>query len=178
MQIEISEENYKFLTEFMTEYNSQDNRATSLPIMYQIRVKQRVGVYPGCEDEELFFYHDRNDFEGNYENIDELRFYLSERYPDENYSNKELYPEEKIDEIAEKKENIIKIYYLEIDEIKQVFFTKKALDIHIEANKHHYLDKDKPFDYVDYCWRNPEIENLFIALEDITKIKLEKFYHK
>ena len=55
MQIEISEENYKFLTEFMTEYNSQDNRATSLPIMYQIRVKQRVGVYPGCEDEELFF---------------------------------------------------------------------------------------------------------------------------
>lgn len=66
------------------------------------------------------------------------------------------------------------MYYREIDVIKQIFFTRKALDEHLEANRHHYPDKEKPFCYVSYWWRNPEIENIFKALEDITKIKLRK----
>jgi len=45
-----------------------------------------------------------------------------------------------------------------------VFFTEKACRQHIEENKHHYRN---PMDYLNFAFRNPEIETLLGILSKI-----------
>ena len=46
-----------------------------------------------------------------------------------------------------------------------VFLTEKACAHHMETNAHHF---NKPYSYVDYAFRNPELEQLYEALFEIT----------
>lgn len=44
------------------------------------------------------------------------------------------------------------------------FFTEKACRQHIEENKHHYRN---PMDYLNFAFRNPEMETLLGILSKI-----------
>lgn len=52
-----------------------------------------------------------------------------------------------------------------------VFFTAKACQEHIDANKYHY---DNPVVYGIGCWRNPEMIEVIKFMREISKDKKEK----
>jgi hypothetical protein len=56
-----------------------------------------------------------------------------------------------------------------------VFFTERGYNQHMELNGHNYRHgTEKAYSYVKHAFRNPEIENIFKALKDISKAELEQ----
>ena len=63
---------------------------------------------------------------------------------------------------------IDKIYIKERWEDRGEFFTVKAAQAHIEANRHHY---NEPRDFIVHSWRDPEKERLFEILGKVSGIE-------
>ncbi len=50
-------------------------------------------------------------------------------------------------------------------DIYRTFLTEKACKKHISENKHHY---NKPVDYIEYFFKNPELEHLIKIIKSLT----------
>jgi hypothetical protein len=69
--------------------------------------------------------------------------------------------EEELFDLMEKDRNFDKVYVKMVSEFKQPFFTNKAAQECLEANRHHFND---PFIYCDSLYRNYEMQEIRNAL--------------
>lgn len=148
-RVDISAESLHFLTKLVKEIKNQDNRATSKPYFYCIKDHRIQSVPEGCGDEFRYIW-DNEVFTKSecleYLDLDEEAFLKLLDMGDI-----QLY--EVVEEVYEPNNH-------------NVFFTEKACHEHIEQNRHHF---NKPYSYVHAAWRNPEIEGIFRAIEEIVK---------
>lgn len=155
----------KFLKELKHELNTQSNRMTANPRIYQIRHEK---FQPDVNSEGDYFeavYEGESlgIFEYTSEDVEELKSILRENTDDD------IETLEEIGNISlENLENRnIRLRCVNGD-FKHIysnaFLTEKACREHIECNRHHYRN---PVDYLNYAFRNPEMEKLLRILSKI-----------
>tara|TARA_R110002012_G_C11639193_1_gene610476 strand:+ start:1925 stop:2413 length:489 start_codon:yes stop_codon:yes gene_type:complete len=143
--IQVEDEVYDKLIALATEMTTQDPRCTRGPHLFQIRTEESCAAYEGQGEEvwrgdEGELIEDPAQYLKDYSelNIDEIEFL------DEFDTNREM-------------EKLGCYSYAETTryEYKNCFFTAKACQEHIDANDYHY---NKPVNYLNSGWRNPEME--------------------
>ncbi len=165
----LTKEDVKFLRELKQELNTQDNRMTANPRFYQI---QHDIFIPSCNNFGKYFEAVKSGesfgiYAYDEEGLEDLKDVLLADY-DEEYS-------EDVKEI-----NSLTLDNLDNDTIGlkchagnyehiylNAFLTERACKEYIAANKHHYQN---PVDYLNYAFRNPELEKV---LEILSKIEIE-----
>lgn len=152
MKVEIPEESFQFLKDLVAEIKSQSNRMTASPYFYVIQEKEIVVVPDGCGDKTMYLHCD-----GEFMNEEEVRDWADDQVLD-------------IDELVSDHEEYLTPYEVRDDRVTKehhnVFFTEKACHKHIEQNHYHF---SAPRSYVRHAWRNPEMENLFKAINKIVE---------
>lgn len=137
-EVQISDEDYKFLQGFVHALITQDRLATAHPVRYTIQSKEfdPVPEEYGYDKEE---YYDPNDTEARFDSKEEAQaagvddpdvVYLRARWVD-----------------------------------REHFFTREAAERHIQSNRHHYVEGRI---WVGHCWRNPETNRLLKVIANIT----------
>jgi len=176
--IEISDEMYDSLVEISTLIKTQDNRCTASPYFFQVQTSKEVPTCEGC-GEEIWVDNDGCELR----NEKEIREYISEKIFENDESMLELTDEEaliKTEEIVDKMDsydlyeylenrkydNWRKVNVTEIYQYENVFFTEKACREHIRINGHNL---NKPRTYINYAFRNPEMELIINFLHGLTK---------
>ena len=120
-----------------------------MPYYFQVQTTKQVAVPEGCGTEA--WHYDDCTIETDKEIIDAIYEYKSGKLS-----------KKKIKELADyEKENILenagweKCYYDYEKQYDNSFFTAKACELHIKANKHNY---NEPHSYLQHAYRNPEME--------------------
>jgi len=151
MKIEISEESFGFLKQFIQDVDSQDNRATAKPYFYVIRDTETVAAPEGHGDEIRYMW------DGDVMTKESVEEHLREF--DDTKTIQDLLDDGTIEEFD------VMTQYI-TPENHNIFFTEKACHEHMESNHYHFR---KPHSYIRHAWRNPEIEKLFEAVREIVK---------
>ena len=166
-KIEVSDEMYNELIKLATEMTTQDNRCTSMPHMFQIRTKEEVAAYEGCDGEEIWVNGDGDELRTD----EGIKEYIVQDIYDNDESLEEISDDDELLKKISKKiftkmdeEEIIgfledkeyrKVEVTTIDRYQNTFFTAKACDEHIKSNHYHY---NEPVCYLNHAYRNPEME--------------------
>ena len=200
--IELSQETFDFLQALITEINTQDNRATAHPYYFTIgSTEEIVGLDDGFADSYVWV-RDGGDEIGNGADLREhIKEHLKELLEEEKNNPKSV-DDELIDKLAylgifvlsDFWDNKVDIDALEIpttdlEEIattmdivrygikkqtvyKGFFLTESAAQSHLSLNRHHY--GENAHTYVEYAFRNPELEKLLKSVGEITGIPYAK----
>lgn len=167
--IEVSDELYDQLIELSKELNTQDNRATASPYIFQIQTKMEVAAYPG-NGEQIWY---NSDNERTLRTADEIKQYILEYMVED----LEIYGSEALTE-AEGRFNctdtsewlechdFCKYDVDQVENLENAFLTAKACKEHIRLNHYHYRE---PVDYLTHAFRNPELEMVLGFLKQLTK---------
>jgi hypothetical protein len=161
--IEISDESYEFIKDFMNKVNTQDNRITASPYFYVIKSpKWRVAhddFYAG-ETKRVWIDMSGEDEYQEYSDTEEfIQYCLKNKMMEQKEA--EEYAEEHL------KEFTMEQYTTE----DNVFFTEDGYKKHVELNGHN-LNNDH-YSYVKHAFRNPELRGLFKALGEVSGLELE-----
>ena len=164
---ELLQDALAYLPQFLELLNTQDNRATALPIWVAVQELKQVAVadqayheagrrdYPG-EETLWHYYHDDFRAEGftQEEVLKEVKEYFSEDY-DDHY-----------DEDSDVEEEMVLVQYRYID--VQYFFTVKEAEDYIARDRHNL---NKPRTYVHhFSYKNTEIRPLLLLLQKLPEI--------
>lgn len=155
MKIDISEKSFNFLKNLIKEIDSQDNRSTASPYYYVIQERKERSSMQGNDFDKIMYWHD-GEYMGADDWADALDFESKQNFINwwvaEHPYEEPLYVE----------------YYRGDADRANVFFTEKACEKHIRENGYHF---NIPTSYIRHAWRNPEIENLFVAIREIVERK-------
>ena len=157
MKINISEKTFAFIKSLAHELKTQDNRATANPRFYQIREMEKiVGFDLDYTDEREWISSDGIDC-----------FTFKEALEFEKYDK----PTKTSKQIIKAEEYLKHIGYSEVGigyktTYKNCFLTEKAINSHIEQNYYHYKN---PTTYLEYAFRNPELEKVINLILEIDK---------
>lgn len=162
--IEVSDELYDQLIELSNELNTQDNRATASPYVFQIQTNEEIAVPYGCGNEA--WYYDDSKIETEEEIKNEI--FSFKDWDEDNLSHQKKYAtfdsweqDRMLESIGWRKGNYdYKHFY------QNAFLTAKACKEHIRLNHYHYRE---PVDYLTHCFRNPELEMVLNFLKQLTK---------
>lgn len=175
--IDIPDEMYNEMIRISKELKIQDNRGTADPYFYQVMTYKE---YPTSSD-----YSSNSDYINQdgwkiewYDFLnskDDFKRYLEDQWYDEDdileylldYDKKEDNYE--LEEWLEEEFYIRYVYYLKEEHLENVFLTESAIKKHIENNKHNY--PDEVFNYVNYAYRNPELETVIKFIKSLTDNK-------
>ena len=164
----LTAEDVKFLKELKHELNTQDNRMTANPRFYQIQHDRFVPSIDGdgnyfkavCDGVSLGIY--TYDDEG----LEELKDDLCLRFDTENPNDIEGINSLTLDSLDNDLLEL-KCYGGDYEHVYvNAFLTERACKEHITANRHHYKN---PVDYLNFGFRNPELEKV---LEILSKIEI------
>lgn len=163
--IEVTDEMYNSLMEISKEMNTQDNRCTAKPHLFQVQETKTLPTCDGCGDE-IWVSDDGYEIKSKEALIDIVAEDL--------YDNDEKYAYIEGNDAREKatleaqemwNENECSNWLKENDyrrvEVQNVsflsncFFTSKACDEHIRINGHNLHE---PVNYLTHAFRNPEME--------------------
>ncbi|MBK7380830.1 MAG: hypothetical protein IPJ03_17870 [Ignavibacteriales bacterium] len=147
-QIEVTDGMYEFLMDLSKALNTQDNRATAMPYIFQIQTQEEVPAAEGCGTEA--WVYDSTKIETEQEIIEAIAEYKDSEIAD---VTDDEYERERILEEA----GYRKINYEMKDVLQNAFLTSRACDEHIKANAYHY---NQPVNYLSHLFRNPELETL------------------
>ena len=148
--ITISDETYDFLKQLSKDMKEQDNRYTPSPYFYVIRGEKKLVAPEGFGDEEWY----SSEAERSFKTEEEMKEYCQE--------NEEDFETFKDD---------CTVYGSQIvPEHHNFFLTEKGAKKHMELNGHNYRHYEKVYDYVDFAFRNPEVESLFKAIHEIGEL--------
>jgi len=156
--IKITDKMYSSLMELSKEINSQDHRSMSMPYFFQVQTEKGVVALEGCGD--TVYWVDSDGLElRTKEDIEEyIKDYISDEFGDKTAEEISLYF---IDKIKGKEADwLLNKDFRRVDIVfekryENSFFTAKACQENINANKHHY---NKPVTYLNGAFRNPEME--------------------
>ncbi|MGL5647767.1 MAG: hypothetical protein ACRDDY_07945 [Clostridium sp.] len=186
--INISDEDFKFLKELQHEMITQDHVGQASPRFWV--VKQPEKEYWVEENVEGIFIYDSGSceslFEGNFESEEFNKWfidYVNEEYSDIEWNEEELnkgyleftiydeeyfiYDVEDLKNFFEDKDYISIGYYRTNHVIKEntMFLTLREAREHLESNSHHY--NDKVYTYAMTAWRSPQVAKLYEVLEGL-----------
>ncbi|MDD4438319.1 MAG: hypothetical protein PHS04_09825 [Tissierellia bacterium] len=159
--IEVTVEMYEFLKSLQHELLTQDNRGTKKPYFYNVQEKIEVAVPEGCGDK---VWVCDGEYLRNAEDVKKAVFEWKEwdLTNEDDCTKYNQLNDWEIDSILE--ENYRK-GYVSIDyRYSNCFLTEKACREHIDINRHNLTS---PRTYLDYAFRNTEMENLIKFLEEI-----------
>jgi len=179
--ISISDDLYRRLKDLSNEIKTQDNRATAKPYFYQIQCEKEVISTEG--NGECIYINENGEGELRedkeiieflsgyfYENEDEMSKHIElEDDSDEHIALKALELATQLVDSNDYASKLEEIGYREIwvtkeHEYKNAFLTEKSIKEHIKLNHYHY---NKPTDYLNYAFRNPDMELVFELLESL-----------
>jgi len=170
--LEVSDEQYDRLKKMAELMQTQDNRATRLPLycIYQKKEVERAN-----EGEHCAYFCTAYDWSEVAHDDDELIewFKDKERVMEETGCREEVYNDIDGDNEDYGAENIaigldLTRYYYDIEGVPvpgEIFFTEVAAQAHIDANGYHYT---KPYIFVNSAWRNKELEVVMDVVAQIT----------
>lgn len=147
------DESITFIKDFLHRIDTQDNRATASPIQFLLQVKKKVITDSDYHYDSLEWYHpifENCGYETEHEAIAELKEYFG--------SDKDKL-EKALNELKE-------IFFQDVWETKQSFFTEEAYNHHVKINKHNLGEYRS---YVVHCFRDYETLDLFKALRGVVK---------
>jgi predicted CopG family antitoxin len=159
--IKITDEMYEFLINLSHELNTQNNRFTATPYIFQIQDEEEFSVGEGV-GEVAWFYDGtiiRTEDEIKEVIFEYIGWDINNESDEESYAKMDWYDKEEI-----LHENFQKIYMSTRNVYINAFLTEKACVKHIELNKHHYK---KPIDYLSHAFRNPELEKVLEFLKTL-----------
>jgi hypothetical protein len=147
--ITITDETVEFLKSLHETIATQDNRSTAKPIFFTVRKFVNVAVPEGCGDKEMYF--DNHDVE---------------QYTLEEAIARAVELEIDFDKYVE--DRCHKYDAKEEERYEGFFLTEEGYRKHVKLNGHNIARECNRFDsYVDHVYRNPELESLFKAIEEI-----------
>ena len=173
--IEIEDELYERLMYLSNEIKTQDNRGTASPYFFQITERVEEPCWDGNCDKYIWtnYYSEWEKVDGDYnsmleflyENFESFYQNIQQWFKDNDLEDDVL---SQLDE--DQMEDLFK--YLEFDKIPvcevvktyNAFLTEKSVKAYIESNKHHY-PKGIVSDYLEYAFRNPDLETVFDFLK-------------
>lgn len=168
--IEISDEMYEKLERISNEMNTQDHRGTRAPYIFRILVPNSRPASEWCwdfsvwiHDWEEAFRDENNDF------LSEAEEYIKWYFSEEDYEDIDFSSEWDVEGFLEENE-ITRHESEKYEEQKWFFLTHESAKRHWESNKHHYPDEFN--DYLDHCWRDPDMEAVQQFLFELTGGKL------
>ncbi len=165
-KIDVTDEMYEFLMNLSNELNTQDNRATAMPYIFQIETKEQIAVPKGCGSEAW-------NCDGTLiETEDEIKEAVFEwkEWDEENQDDYDRLKDYEIEEILEVA-GWDKVNYDFTNRYQNAFLTAKSCKEHIVSNSHHYTN---PVDYLSHAFRNPELEMVMKFLCELTNGKIHK----
>lgn len=163
-EVRVSEETMKFLTDFMTRINTQDNWATASPYYYVIRSSHWRVAHGDFTSGETRIC--RVDFEG-----DPTTFYSKEEFVKwfKEYNSDLEGTDEEINKLADEKYEELSEYTEEkYYEEEGCFLTEEAANKHLELNHYHYSEDSHV--YLKHAFRNPELMDLLNAIGEVTGV--------
>lgn len=168
--IQISDELYEKLEKISNEMNTQDHRGTRQPYIFRILVPNSRPAAEWCwdfnvwiHDWEEAFRDENNDF------LQEAEQYIKNYYSEDEYEDLDFDDQWDVEEFLED-HDFEKWEMTKYDEEKWFFLTHESAKRHWESNKHHYPDEFN--DYLDHCWRDPDMEAVQQFLCELTGGKL------
>lgn len=191
------EQGLEFLSKLVDKINNQDNRCTAMPYFYVIKTQKWRVAKEGYGHGETRTC--RVDFDGDptpfYSKEEFVKWYLehhNELTPptpldefertdpqavecfsreaadyDANLSAPTVKAEERWEELKEFEEE-------KYDEEDNVFLTEEGYKEHVRLNGHNLGRKGEYCSYVKHAFRNPEMENLLLAIAAVTGKELGK----
>jgi hypothetical protein len=149
MKIELSDETVNFIKELVHRMDTQDNRATASPYYFTVQCIREIAVPEETTDEHKYFLPDHAESFTE----DELKEFCKDCGFD----------------FEKTLDKTIKYGVGEQIENLNFFLTEEGYKEHIRLNGHNYRHYKRFYSYVDYAFRNPEIESLFKALREVAK---------
>lgn len=172
ISITIKKEYYDFLKHLSECLDSQDNCGTAEPYFYVIRTPLEVIVPQGWGNRDVYIFFDESKDQGliMYSGIEE---YIKDVKEGNVWISESIsgLSEEEVEKLAIKKWDDMERYGLNIDKyVKEsnIFFTREALDKHMEVNGHNLSAGSHP--YVKYAYRNKEMETLVKFLREFKNV--------
>lgn len=165
--IEISDELYERLKFLSNEIKSQDNRGTASPYFYQVMEKKEDRCWEdNCE--KIVWYGNEMTCEDDCEKMIEFLKEYGECCLNGYEDAIKEWSLEDIDEYdLETMFEYLGFYKVPIKTVYQfsnAFLTEKSILKHIECNGHHY---EKPKTFLQYAYRNPDMETIFEFLNKL-----------
>lgn len=164
--IQISDELYKKLERISNEMNTQDHRATRMPYLFRIIVPNSRPAAEWCgdftvwvHDGEEAFRDETNDF------LEEAKKCIESYFSEDDYKDLDFDDKYDVEDFLEKND-FTAMEAEKFDDYKWFFLTHKSAERHWKANKHHYPDEFD--DYLDVCWRDPDMEAVQQFLCELT----------
>lgn len=172
--IEVTDEMYNSLIELSKEMLSQDNRATAMPHMFQIRTDEEIPAHDGCGESIWIENNGEIELRSDEDEKDYIIQFEAELFNDEMIVQKtakvEAMSEYEISSWLEK-HDFRQIEVSISHKYANTFFTAKACDDHIKRNHYHY---NNPVSYLNHALRNPEMELISKFLCQLTCGKIHK----
>lgn len=163
----ISDELYKKLKYLSNEIKTQDNRGTAFPYFYQVMEKKEDSCWEENSEKFIWYGHGIE-----VENVfDEMVAFLKENGEDCLNGWEDAIAQWNLDEIDEydlgdmfEYLGFYKVPIKTVYKFSNAFLTEKSILQHIESNKHQY---ENPTSYLQYGYRNPDLETIFEFLKII-----------
>lgn len=173
--IQISDELYERLLEISKELNSQNHLGTAMPYLFQVKDIRRMPTFEWVDVKWYEFVNtDRQSSFDAPETKEKLLKMVKEEYEnsdEETPLDLEDYNEDELESVLYEKFWYEKLPYTEIEVLTNWFFTRKAVENHIERNSYHY---SKPESYLTHSFRNPDMETVMEFLCQISWGELHK----
>ena len=159
----------KFLSNLKHELNTQSSRMTANPRFYQVRHEKfkadaNEGDYFRAEYEGEVL----GIFEWTQEGVEELKSILREYTDDDDVETLEEIGNISLEDLENRNIGLSCVNGDFEYVYSNAFLTEKACREHIECNRHHYRN---PVDYLNYAFRNYELEKL---LKILSKIEIKE----
>ena len=155
--IQIPDEMYDHLIQLSTEMNTQDPRGTAGPHIFQIIVPDSELCVDGSEEFSIWL-DDGSEEAFRTEHDDFLTCaieYIKEHFDEDDYEGTDIEDEGEVEAFLLDNDMTV-LPARKTERMKGFFLTHESAKRHWEANKHHYPDVFS--DYLDHCWRDPDME--------------------
>lgn len=173
-KIEVTDEIYEFLMNLSKEIKEQDNRATAMPYIFQVRETKEIPAHKGSGEEVFYSSEYETELRTDKDKVEWIKeheeYFIGTMFEEEakdvgNHTNTwdldSMLEELDFDE-----------FYVDTDYVySNAFFTSKACDEHIRINKHNL---EQPVNYLSHAYRNVEMEMMYKFLSGLTNNESKK----
>lgn len=172
MQIEIPDDLYNHLMKISHEMNTQDHRCTSMPYIFRILVTESKAVPEWCWDFHVWVHEWEEAFRDEHNSfLIEAQKYIESYFSEEDYEDVDFEDEDDVESFLDIKW-FDKCDMEKLEDQRWFFLTHESAKRHWEMNRHHYPDEFQ--DYLDYCWRDPDMEAVQRFLCELSGGKIHK----
>lgn len=161
----------RYVQEYITKMNTQDNRCTATPFYYQIRDYEWVSSYHDGEGDRCNIVYDTEQHVGK-NLVEAFESFVDSGWDLTDFEG-DTDDEWDIQNYLDGLENLNGVFWeIKKEVLKGVFFTETDAENHLKENAHHY--SSEAYTYVNHAWRAPELKKFFQCVGDICGVKFQR----